>query len=257
MNKTEYMNLLQHEMQDLPSDVQSRLKSEIEQKFSTAMAAGKTEAEVCEQLSHPRVVAAQARASTRFQHLKKEFSVGNLFGLIIALIGLMIFNFIMIIPTFAYGIFLFASYLGSLAVWTAGVLVLAASMSGVPEISFKAGPHHWHTHSHHGFDHKHHGLRNISVDVNERGIVIDKDGAKEIVDAVSNSGPSAMHFDGEVSTITIKNQMKTHHFFLGAGLLALGTGFMLLCLMMTRLTFIGLKKYLLWNLAVLRAPLAA
>lgn len=257
MNKTEYMNLLQHEMQDLPSDVQARLKADVEQKFSQGQAQGKTEAEVCDSLSTPRVVAAQARASTRFNHLKKDFSIANLFGLIIALIGLMIFNFLMIIPAFAYGIFIFASYIGSLAVWAAGVGILAASMSGVPEVKFKAGPQHWHTHSHNSYDHKHYGARNIRVDVNEHGITIDKQDAKNLTEDLVHAAPSAMHFDGEISTVTIKNHMQGRHFFLGLSLLALGTGFFLLCLMLTRLSFIGLKKYLLWNVAILRAPFSA
>lgn len=257
MNKTEYMNLLQHEMQDLPSDVQARVKAEIEQKFASGIAEGQSEAEICNKLSHPRVVAAQARANTRFQHLKKDFSIGNFFGLLIALIGLMIFNLIMIIPAFAYGAFLFASYIGSLAVWVAGVGVLAASMSGVPEVKINAGPQHWHSHSHYGYDHKHYGMRNIRVDVNEHGISIDDQGAKDRVEERAEVSHSAMHVDGEVSTITIKNQMQGRHFALGAVLLGLGTGFLLLCLMLTRLTFVGVKKYLLWNISVLRAPFAA
>lgn len=257
MNKTEYINLLRHELQDLPGDVQTRVLAETEQKFAAAMAEGKSEAELCDKLPHPRVIAAQARASTRFQHLKKDFSVGNFFGLLIALIGLMIFNLIMVVPAFAYGVFLFASYIGSLAVWVAGVGVLAASMSGVPEVKLNAGPHHWHTQNHQSFDHRHFGVRDIRVDVNEHGIVIDDQDAKERQEVRAEENHGAMHIDGRVSTITIKNHMQGRHFALGALLLGLGTGFLVLCLMLTRLTFVGVKKYLLWNISILRAPFAA
>ncbi len=256
MNKTEYINLLQHEMQDLPSATQAELLEKTQKQFESELAAGKSEAEICEKLAHPRVVAAQARASMRFQTLKRDFSVGNLFGLCIALIGVMFFNLIMVVPAFAYSIFLFASYLGSLAVWLAGVGVLAASMSGVPEVQFK-GPHHSHAQNHRGYDVKHFGARNIRVDVSERGIIVDKEGVRETVEMAASNRDSAMHFDHQPSTITIKNQMQGWHFFLGLALLVLGTGLLLLCLMLTRLTFIGFKKYLLWNLAILRAPLAA
>lgn len=257
MNKTEYINLLQHEMQDLTQVTQDRLMRETQAKFEAGRAEGKSEAEVCDKLPHPRVLAAQARASARFQTLKRDFSVGNFFGLLIALIGLMIFNLLMIIPAFAYGIFLFATYVGSLAVWIAGVGVLAASMSGVPEVQFKAGPFHSHTHNHRGYDVKHFGTRNVRVDIGERGITIDKEGARETLEAIADNADNAMHFDHQQSTITIKNHMHSGHFFLGFALLGLGTGLLLLCFMMTRLTLIGFKKYLLWNLSVLRAPVAA
>lgn len=257
MNKTEYLNLLQHEMQDLAVATQEQLLRETQEKFRQGEANGKTEAEICEQIPHPRVVAAQARASARFQTLKKDFSLGNFFGLLISLIGLMIFNLLMIVPAFAYSILLFASYLGSLAVWGAGVGVLAASMSGVPEVQFKGGPHHVHTRNHHGYDVQHFGARNVRVDVSENGIVIDKEGARQAIEAIAEDVDSAMHFDHQQSTITIKNQMRGAHFFLGAALLGLGTILLLLCLMMTRLTFVGFKKYLLWNLSVLRAPITA
>lgn len=257
MNKTEYMNLLQHEMQDLTQVTQDRLTRETLAQFEAGNAEGKSEAEVCEKLPHPRVAAAQARASARFQTLKREFSIGNFFGLLIALIGLMIFNLFMIVPAFAYGIFLFASYIGSLAVWVAGVGVLAASMSGVPEVQFKGGPFHTHTHNHHGYEVQHFGARNVRVDISENGITIDKEGAREAVDAITNSSENAMHFDQQRSTITVKNQMHGGHFFFGLALLGLGTGLLLVCLMLTRLTFVGFKKYLLWNLSVLRAPVTS
>lgn len=257
MNKTEYLNLLQHEMQDLTQITQERLMQETQATFEAGLADGKSEAEVCEKLPHPRVLAAQARASARFQNLKRDFSVGNFFGLMIALIGLMIFNLLMIIPAFAYGIFLFATYIGSLAVWMAGVGVLAASMSGVPEVQFKAGPFHSHAQNHHGYDVKHFGARDVRVDIGENGITIDKEGARQTIETIVNHSENAMHFDHQQSTITIKNQMHGRHFFFGFALLALGTGLLLLCLMMTRLTFVGFKKYLLWNLSVLRAPVTA
>lgn len=260
MNKTEYLNLLQHEMQDLNATTQERLLRETLAKFEQAQANGQTESELCEKLAHPRVVAAQARAGARFQSLKKDFSVGNLFGFLIALIGLMIFNLLMIIPAFIYSMFLFGSYIGSLAVWVAGVGVLAASMSGVPEVQFKGGPFHSHDRNHHGYDIKHFGARNVRVDIGEHGITIDKDGAQQIaetVEKVVDHSENAMHFDHQQSTITIKNHMHSGHFFFGAALLMLGTGLLLLCLMMTRLTLLGFKKYLLWNLSVLRAPVTA
>lgn len=256
MNKTEYINLLQHEMQDLPNATQAQVLEKTLKQFEVELATGKSEADICDKLPHPRVVAAQARASMRFQSLKRDFNIGNLFGLCIALIGLMFFNLIMVVPALAYSVFLFASYIGSLAVWLAGVGVLAASMSGVPEVQFK-GPYHSHAENHRGYDVKHFGARNIRVDVSERGIIVDKEGAREAVEMARIDQDSAMHFDHQASTITIKNQMHGWHFFLGAALLALGTGLLLLCLMMTRLTFIGFKKYLLWNLSILRAPLAA
>lgn len=57
--------------------------------------------------------------------------------------------------------------------------------------------------------------------------------------------------------VNIKNKLQTKHSLFGFALLMLSIGLFILCLWMTKMTFVWFKKYLLWNLSLLRAPVRA
>lgn len=254
MNRTEYMNTLAQELQALPQPViQDTLRS-YEQKFIDGLAAGKTEAEISANLPNPRLVAAQLRASQRFQHLKRDFTPGNFFGLMLAVFGLVILNFFMLIPAFVAASFMFVAYLSSLFVYGAGVVVLAVSLSGAETLQLKVpGDFHGRNSHREHSDWTHDG--NATVNISERGISIDK---SEIHRWAKDEWSSKRHdrWSGRDHwhTITIENRMGKQHVVYGILLLLGGTGLLLLCLMLTQLSFVGFKKYLLWNLSLLRAP---
>jgi uncharacterized membrane protein len=257
MNKTEYMNTLKQELTGLPTEVIEETLQAYERKFAVGYEAGSTEAEVAAKLPNPRLIAAQQRANARFKHLKQNFQLGNLFGLFIAMIGLMVFNFFMIVPAILYGAFLFVTYALSLCTYGLGVGIIAASLSGTPELQFNLPGHHYRVTGHemhygHG---RHSG--NVSVDISERGITVNEDG-KTISGSNMIAENTSFASEGKhQSTMTIKNRMGAPHLFLGVGILFVGTCLLLLCLFMTRLSFIGFRKYLFWNLSLLRAPLHA
>lgn len=242
MNKTEYMNTLNQALQGLPAELIEQTMWAYDKKFADGLASGSSEADVIAKLANPRVVAAQKRADLRLQKLKGNFSVSNFARMIFAMVGLIFFNFFMLIPAFLGGILMFSAYLISMVIYGTGVVVLAASLSGVPEMQFKFPGTHSH---HHNYQSRHFGQ--ASVHLNANGITVDQperhDRSTGFDDAI-----------GAPNTVTISNHLGAHHFFAGAGLLLLGTVFLLLCLQMTRLSFIGFKNYLQWNLSLLRMP---
>lgn len=251
MNKTEYMNTLQQELQGLPAAVINETIAHTEKQFSEGLALGKSEHDIAEKLSNPRLVAAHKRASVRFQSLKNDFSVGNIFTLFIASVGVVVFNFFMLIPAFIYGAFLFVAYLSSLTLYGAGIVVFASSISGVSEMEFKLPHQHYRNNGHQVVSQQHRG-GTVTVNLSEHGIVVDEaihrvgsDNSHEIV--------KPWRFEKHFDTLTIRNKMETRHSFYGLGLLLLGTSLLLLCIWMTRLTVLGFAKYFMWNLNVLRS----
>ena len=70
MNKTEYMNTLRQELNGLPSEVVEDTMWAYEGRFVDGMVAGRDEMEIAASLPPPRIVAAQKRASLRYQDLK-------------------------------------------------------------------------------------------------------------------------------------------------------------------------------------------
>jgi uncharacterized membrane protein len=253
MNKTEYMNTLQQELQDLPVELRAETLAHYEQLFADGLAAGKSEHEITEKLANPRLVAAQKRANARFQNLKNDFSIGNIFTLFIALVGVAVFNFFMLIPAFIYGAFLFVAYLSSLCVYGAGIVVFAASISGVSDMEFKL-PHQHHRVNGHLISQHQYREAAVTVNLSESGIVVDKGIHRKVIERAQDfekSGKVEMH----TNTLSIKNKMQTRHVFIGLGLLLVGTALLLLCIWMTRLTVFGFAKYFMWNLNLLRSTL--
>lgn len=254
MNKTEYMNTLAQELQGLPEVIVTETIAYYEKQFADGIAAGKSEAEIAEKLANPRLVAAQKRANVRFQNLKSDFSVGNIFTLFVAMIGVVVFNFFMLIPAFIYGAFLFAAYLSSLVLYGAGIVVFAASVSGVSQMEFKLPHHHHRLDGNHIYSQYQHNERNVTINLSENGIEVDKD-LHRIGNGSANMFEKNSVQENGKNTLSIKNKMQSRHVFYGLGLLLIGTALLLLCIWMTRLTVLGFGKYFMWNLSLIRAAI--
>lgn len=278
MNKTEYMNTLRQELDGLPADVLEDTMWAYEGRFVDGMVAGRDESAIADSLPAPHIVAAQKRASVRYQELKKNSSPGNLASLLVALLGVLAFNFLMIIPAIAYSSLLFAAYLSSLVFYFVGIVVTATALSGVPQINLHLPTHHTQ-----GIDgvitqdipSRHHG--NVRVDITPRGITVNDENEVELAnDAPESAAASATESNtastaapgvatpaGKTATgdaavhVSIDNHLSKIHLLNGLGFLLAGIALFMLSLFMTKYTFIGFKKYLRWNLSLLRPAAAA
>lgn len=248
MNKTEYMNSLRQELEGLPAEVIEETMWTYESKFVDALLTGRSESEIADSLPQPRLLAAQKKAALRFQNAKKNVNPGNLAHLLVALLGVLVFNLFMILPAMLYSVILFASYLSSLALYFVGIVMLAASLSGVQQMQIDLPVHHT-SFIHEEYAEHAHG--NVRVEISEQGIVVEnEDGSSVVREPDFKPGNSGVH-------INIANQLKHIDFFHGLGFLFGGIALFLLCLCMTKYTFIGFKSYLRWNLSLLRLPVAA
>jgi uncharacterized membrane protein len=255
MNKTEYINTLRHELQGLPVSVIDATLAVYEKKFQDGISLGLSETDIAQKLANPRLVAAQQRANARFQTLKRNLGPGNIFGFFIALIGLVIFNFFMLVPAILYGVFLFCAYFFSMALYLSATVMIAASLSGVPTMEFKLpGNHYRHSVAHDVRGFQHSRLGSVSVDISGAGIQVNKDKSDKLIHLPETSEDVVFRTDHRPGTIQIKNRMGTPHFFFGIGMLFVATGLLLLCLWLTRLSVIGFGKYLLWTVSLLRGP---
>jgi uncharacterized membrane protein len=277
MNKTEYMNTLRQELNGLPAEVVEDTMWAYEGRFVDGMVAGRDEVDIAAGLPAPHIVAAQKRASMRFQELKEKTTPTNFASLMVALIGLMMLNFFMIIPAIFGSILLFTAYVSSMAFYIVGIVITATVLAGVPQINLTIPTHHYQHISDDIDDDRseafsaHHG--NVRVDITPQGITIDKDEAGDVNEsAVASSsatsssaassaippkpGSDKVTVDKSVVNVSIGHHLKTIHIFQGLAFLLGGIALFMLCLFTTKYTFVGFRKYLLWNVSLLRQSAA-
>lgn len=277
MNKTEYMNTLNEELMGLPVHVIEETMRFYENQFSEGLANGKSELEIVDALPKPRLVAAQKKAGAQYQQFKTKMTPNHFVSLLFALMGVLVFNFFMIVPAMMYGLLLIGTYIASFALYGSGVVMMAATLSSVPQMQITIPGYHQHRYStHHSFEQgshhesepvsqiveeinskNHHQARNFSINLNEKGIVVVKeDGQISSVTTLEEDDEIFQNHRREKyqKTINIKNKLEKHHAFYGFALLLLGIGLLIFSLYMTKMTFVWFRKYLLWNLSILRAP---
>jgi uncharacterized membrane protein len=139
MTRFEYIDALRQAMSDLPPDVIAATVAEYERRISDASAAGQREDDIIESLGDPQKVAAERRAAPQFKTFQQDKppvnSPANFSRMFFSFVGLMIFNVFLLVPAIVYSALLFASYVVAIACYAGGIMVTAASLAGVNEIS--------------------------------------------------------------------------------------------------------------------------
>lgn len=257
MNKTTYMNALRKALEDLPASVIEETVWAYESKFVDGMTTGKTEEEIAAGLPKPELVAAQKKASMRYDALKRNFTLGNVASLVTALIGLLVFNLFMLIPAIAYFSLLCGSYVFALGMYIAGIGITALNLSGVDEFSVEL-PGHRHMTSHYHTNWNRAGHPNVRVDITDAGILVDGekfDEAASLPAAQANAATASMaagSYETEKIHIEVDNHFSGASLLKGIGLLLGSILLFMSSMFITKYTFIGFKHYLRWNLAQLQ-----
>lgn len=135
MTRFEYINALRQALEGLPSDVVVATVSEYERRIYEESAAGRSEEEIIADLGDPQAVAAERRARFQLNAFKQHKTTTNFFRVCFSLIGLMIFNLFLLIPTIVYSALVFAAYCASLACYVGGIALVAISLAGVGEVA--------------------------------------------------------------------------------------------------------------------------
>jgi uncharacterized membrane protein len=256
MNKTEYMNKLKQELNGLPAAVIEDTLWSYEAKFVDAMLAGRDEHEIAASLPPAHLVAAQKRAALRYQGLKENIRPTNLAGLLVALMGVLLFNFLMLIPAILYSVILFSAYLGAFAMYVAGIVITAASLAGTPQINFDLATPRNMTQFEDLAELDIHRRNSVKVDISSNGIIVDELNLEPDADYVTEDASKNEQENQENSVlhVSVGNHLNQAQLLHGIGWLLAGISLCMLCLLMTRISLIGFKNYLRWNLSLLQLP---
>ncbi|MFZ6846144.1 DUF1700 domain-containing protein [Undibacterium sp. RuTC16W] len=176
MNKADYMNSLKQALQGLPAIVIEETMWDYEAKFVNAMMEGRTEEQVVASLPSPQLVAAQKRSKQRLDAFKQQASPSNLAALFVSLIGVMVFNFFMIIPAMVYASMLFTAFVASMVFYVAGIVITAGSLSGVEHFKVNMPSHRYEVMVDDGDDVRIHSRSNdgFKVDISSSGIMVEE-----------------------------------------------------------------------------------
>lgn len=285
MDKSSYMKALRSALEGLPAPLIEETIEAYERKFAEAALNGKSEEELLASLPQPELIAAQKKTSIRYDALKRNFTIGNIAGLLVAMIGLMVFNLFMLIPAMTYFILLCSSYVVALCLYLAGIGITAASLSGVDQFSFQlpAGHHHVVHGAHHRNSRDGH-YHDVRVDISETGVLIDGEqfddhGKKTessgvtvtlpntasasattaVASATATASQPAVTVQAEVKVrdrdsfqIEVSNHFSAGKLLSGLGAILAGIGLFMLSMFLTKYSFIGFKHYVRWNLSQLQ-----
>jgi uncharacterized membrane protein len=258
VSKLEFIDALKRAMEGLPIEAQAKTLAYYEQRFVDGAAAGMPEDEIIADLGDPRKIAMSLRASTHAQALQQEpvrSTPASALRVLFSAIGLAIFNLFMIVPGAVYASLLAALYACTLAFYGSGIVIAASGVAGANEITLDTP------------------LRRI---VTDEGVVIDgrtptriiiDDSGIRVSDPAGNGDADENNEDAPVRVIDRAEQVaiegiqistemddasRTKLVFVGIGLVLLGVGLALMSLVVTRWTFIGLKRYVQMNVSLLR-----
>lgn len=266
MGKLEYLDALKRAMLGLPPELQAKTLAYYEQRFVDGAAAGRSEPDVARELDDPRKIAMTLRANTHLAAFADRKNPATLLRMLVSGVGLAIFNLFMIVPALVYSALLCCLYICALAFYLAGIATTASGLAGTNELVLD-WPGRFVT-----IDADDRG-RQVRIDIGSRGIVIDAPRAQDTDapdpdaadDADIPATASARHAHSRAlrgaealadSTLRIRTDMdadsRTTQTLFGFGLVLGGIALFLLALVVTRYTFVGIRRYLQMNRSLLK-----
>lgn len=262
MGKLEYLDALKRAMLGLPPDVQAKTLAYYEQRFVDGIAAGRGEPDVARELDDPKKIAMTLRASAHLNAFSEKKNPANLLRMMVSAVGLAIFNLFMLVPALVYSALLLCLYICALTFYLAGIATTASGLAGANELVLD-WPSRFVT-----IDDDGRG-RQMRVEIGSHGIIV-KQERPQIADPLPPDDKSDADADGRRgrsralrsaealadSTLRISTDMdaesRTTQTLFGCGLVLGGIALFLLSLVVTRYTFIGLKRYVQMNRSLLR-----
>ena len=260
MGKLEYLDALKRAMLGLPPDVQARTLAYYEQRFVDGVAAGRGEPDVARELDDPKKIAMTLRASAHLNAFSEKKNPANLLRLMVSAVGLAIFNLFMIVPAVVYSALLFALYVCALTFYLAGIATTASGLAGANELVLD-WPSRFVT-----IDDDGRG-RQMRIEIGDRGIIV-KQERPQVADPLPPENRTDLDDRRERSralrgaealadsTLRISTDMdaesRTTQTLFGLGLVVGGIALFLLSLVITRYTFIGIRRYVQMNRSLLK-----
>jgi uncharacterized membrane protein len=262
MNKQQYLDALKQAMQGLPPETVAKTLAYYEQRFIDGLVAGRSEAEVYQELDQPRKIAMSLRANAHLGAFAQKKTPFNLARAMVSFIGLAIFNLFMVIPAMVYASLLGAIYISAFAFYIGGVALTASGLSGQNELALEGPLRHLmeFTNSHFDTQQEEADSQGWRVSINSTGVQVgkeDPDAPASDEESLSRSGRLLNRAEavaaGDVHITTdFDSGARATQSAIGLGLILGGIGLCLISVVLTRYTVIGLKRYAAMNVSLLR-----
>ena len=132
----EYLDHLKRALAGLPEQLVANTLADYQQRYIDGLSAGRSEAEIADEMDDPRVVAARvAKAAVPAAGvLETPPAASGVARVFFAGLGLAVFNFFMFLPAMVYLVLLIALPVVSGVTYTVGIAVTASSLAGVNEL---------------------------------------------------------------------------------------------------------------------------
>jgi len=240
---TDYLHTLTRVLAGLPDELAARAIAECRQKFADGMIAGRSEAEIAGALDSPGKVADDLRKGATLRFMPARTNAVYHVRWFCSALGLMVVNLFMLIPAMAYAGIMFALYVSSIIVWVVGITVTSSSLAGVTELVID-GPIRHVIMQKHGDDPAGNAHGRLSIQIGADGIRISPEPGPHDEDI----GHGTIVVGGDRMDVDSRGvgAMK------GIGLILGGIALVLLSMVMTRLTWLGLRRWGRMNLKILR-----
>lgn len=259
MGKLEYLDALKRAMGGLAPEVQAKTLACYEQRFIDGLAAGRSEAEIAQDLDDPKTIAMTLRASSHLHAFEQKRNPANLLRLMVSAVGLAIFNLFMVLPAIVYASLLAAMYASAFAFYLAGIAITASALSGANELVLE-GPLRHFVIGERAFSDS--DNMQTKVWISENGIHFFQEKQPEEAgsesDDESNRSERVMRHAEAVAghgihiSTGMDAESRTTQSVFGLAMVLGGIVVFLLSLVVTKYTFIGIKRYIDMNLSLLK-----
>ncbi len=245
MNKLEYLSALRTALAGLPQEVINDMISAYEMRFIEGASLGRSEEEIVQGLDAPNVVAARLhqagnqQAATAPQPAAAATTTAtpgsNASRMFFSFVGLSIFNCFMFFPALIFVILLFASWICSVSFMIGGSALTAASMANVNTVTLNGARHAFNRHQ-------------IRIEDGESAVIRIGDSGVQVSGSDSHDKKRA---EKDIH-LTIEDEGRAPSFWKGILLILGGIFLFLLNLVVTKYSFIGLKRYAIMNYTILK-----
>lgn len=264
MGKLDYLDALKRAMAGLPVEAQAKTLAYYEQRFVDGVAAGLSEEEIAKSMDDPKKIAMTLRANTHMRAFEEKKNPANFVRLMVAVLGLAIFNLFMVVPAIVYASLLATLYACGLALYLGGVAVTASGLAGASELVLDGPLRHFVINGRDDDGEP----RQAKVTIDAMGVHVDENYRGEEPDA-------SVSVDMDVSEDTNRSERvirgaesvaergikvytdmdadsRATQTAVGLAMVIGGIVLFLLSLVVTRYTFIGIRRYIDMNLSLLK-----
>jgi uncharacterized membrane protein len=270
MGKLEYLDALKRALAGLPPELQAKTLAYYEQRFVDGLAAGRLEADISRDLDDPKKIAMSLRANAHLSTFEQKRSPYNMVRLLVSALGLAVFNLFMVVPAVVYASLLATMYACALAFYVAGIAITASGLSGANELVL-GGPLRQFIASHNDADRS---RAQTKLRIDDEGVHVFEENSPDPLPAPANEASKARSDadpdegeDAAAPVIKRAEAMAGHGIRISTGMdagarttqtlfgLSMVVGaiiLFLLSLVVTKYTFVGIKRYIDMNFSLLK-----